>query len=515
MDVVTDALSKAGATALLPTGRADDSVGATEEDFMEWKESLHETLQRDLGYVQRELSYEPTIAVVEDESLTPIDLHLGEPPERRHSSKSSTLESQVRALKVTYSKELFTTSQRNCVHMEFDLNAFPDLKYRTGDHLAVWPSNPDVEVSRLLRVLGLDDRKDIPISVNAVEDSSAVSVPTPTTVHALFRHYLEVCAPVSRDTISSLCQFAPSISAKAFLHALGSNKENYSAHVQRTHITLGRLLEQAAGGDSWSELPLSFIIESLPPLRPRYYSISSSSVVQARRLSITAVVDVKQLHPESPEHISGLTSNYLFALKQALHHEGGPQPHPHGLTYSLDGPNDALQGGKIFAQVRKSKFKLPVMASHSIVMVAAGTGVAPFRGFLQERARLKSMGREIGKMVLFFGCRRSSEDFLYKEELSEMTETFEGKLQIITAFSREQSKKVYVQDRVAEHANEITDMLQADASFYICGSASMAREVAKKVGDAMKDLTGWDDVQLKAWSERAKRTNRWQEDVWG
>lgn len=152
-------------------------------------------------------------------------------------------------------------------------------------------------------------------------------------------------------------------------------------------------------------------------------------------------MDVKQLYPESPEHILGLTSNYLLAFKQAIHHEGGPQPHRHGLTYALDGPKNALQGGKVFAQIRKSKFKLPVMASHPIIMVAAGIGIAPFRGFLQERARLLSMGREVGRMLLFFGCRRSDEDFLYKEELGEMVRLFDGKLDIVTAYSGAQLQR--------------------------------------------------------------------------
>ncbi|MCJ1474257.1 hypothetical protein MMC13_002915 [Lambiella insularis] len=518
VDVVTEALSTGGAQALLPTGRANDSNGGTAEDFMAWRDSLCEMLQRDLGYEQREIIYQPTITVIEDDSLTPIDLHHGEPVPAQHSaSKFSILESSVAALPVVKSEELFSpTSRRNCLHMEFDLNAFPELKYKTGDHLAVWPSNPNQEVGRLLRILGLEDRKDVPLSIAALDAAAKFSVPTPTTLHALLQHYLEICGPVSRDTITSLCQFAPTTEAKLFLQSLGSDKEAYSQHIQRHHITLGRLLEQASEENTpWSQVPLSFLIESLPPLRPRYYSISSSSVVQARQVSITAVVDAKALHPESPTRILGLTSNYLLALKQAIHHETGPQPHPHGLTYNLDGPDRALEGGKVFAQVRKSKFKLPLIASHPIVMVAAGTGIAPFRGFLQERARLLSMGREVGKMVLFFGCRKSEEDYLYREEFEDLVIAFGGKLEIITAFSREQEKKIYVQDRVEEHAEKLVQMLMADASFYVCGAATMAREVSKKIGDAMKRDNAWDDAQLKAWSERAKRINRWQEDVWG
>ena len=518
VDVVTEALSKAGARALLPTAKADDSAGGTEEDFMEWRDSLCHVLQRDLGYEQKESVYEPTITIIEDDSLMPIDLHLGEPIEARNSrSRSSVLESSVSALPLVKARELFaSSSNRNCLHMEFDLSRFPEVKYKTGDHMAIYASNPKEEVSRLLKVLGLDDRKEIPLSISALNPATKFSAPSPTTLQALFQHYLEICAPVSRDTVNSLCQFAPTAEAKNFLHRLGSSKEAYSDHILRNQVTIGRLLEQAGQYNTiWKSLPVTLLVETISPLRPRYYSISSSSVVQARQVSITAIVDSKQIHADSPERIMGLTSNYLLALKNAVKQEAKVDPVPIGPTYTLEGPNSVLEGGKVFAQIRRSKFKLPLIASHPIVMVAAGTGIAPFRAFLQERARLQSMGREVGQMMLFFGCRRSKEDYLYKKELDEIKESFNGKLEIVTAFSREQEMKIYVQDRVEEHAEKVVGMLQADAILYVCGAAAMAREVSKRVGEAMKRINSWDDGQLKAWSERAKRINRWQEDVWG
>ena len=516
VDVVTEALLNAGARALLPVGRADDSNGATEEDFMEWRDSLCQVLQQDLGYLRREIAYEPTICVTEDDSLTPIDLHLGDPTEVRPSYLKSP-ESSVVALPLVKAEELFAPSaNRNCLHMEFDLSAFPEIKYMTGDHMAIYPSNPEEEVRRLLRVLGAEDRKAVPLLVSALDTATKLSVPSPTTLQALFQYYLEICAPVSRDTVISLCHFAPNAEAMNFLHCLGSSKDAYSDHILRHHITIARLLEQAGQGNGiWTALPISVLVETLPPLRPRHYSISSSSVVQARQVSITAIVDARQVHTDSSERILGLTTNYLLALKNTVNQEEGFRSQSTGLTYALQGPGNALKDGKIFAQIRRSKFKLPVIASRPIVMIAAGTGIAPFRGFLQERARLHSIGREVGKMILFFGCRRSKEDYLYEKELNEMESSFNGRLDIITAFSREQERKIYVQDRVEEHAETVVQMLRSDAVLYVCGAAAMAREVSKKIGDAMKRSSQWDDTQLKVWFTRAKRINRWQEDVWG
>lgn len=520
IDVVTDGLDRAQAKSLLPVYRADDSTGGTQEDFMEWKESLFTLFRNEFGYEEKEMAYEPTVAVVEDDSMTVIDLHCGEPVPQRDLFKT-TSSSAIRALPVLAAEELLTSPDRNCLHMEVDFSSFPDVKYKTGDHLAVWPLNPDPEVARLLRVLGLDERNDIPITINLLDPSAKLNVPTPTTRHTLFRHYLEICAPVSRDTILSFVQFAPTPSAKLFLSTLGKNKSAYAELLSGTHLNIGRLLQMAVQDSStWNDLPLSLLIESLPRLHPRYYSISSSSIVQARQAAITAAVTSKTL-PQNPEEpLLGVTTNYLLALERSFNLGSGAQPRPHKLTYALDGPNEALKDGKIYAHVRRSKFKLPVLSSNPIVMVAAGTGIAPFRGFLQERARLMTMGRQIGQMILFFGCRRADEDFLYNQELQELAEAFDGALKIITAFSRQQRTanggKMYVQDRVKEHCDEVCDFLiERDAIFYICGSADMAREVAQRVGTGLKRTRGWDDGRLRMWQEKAERANRWQEDVWG
>lgn len=166
------------------------------------------------------------------------------------------------------------SSTRNCLHMEVDLSPYPEIKYKTGDHLAFWPSNPDIEVVRLLKVLGLTESRNIPISINVLDPSAKVNIPTPTSKHALFRNYLEICAPVSRDTILSLVQFAPTPSTKLLLTTLGKNKHAYAELLQSTHLNIGRLLGMAVqDGGSWADLPLSLLIETLPRLNLRYYSI--------------------------------------------------------------------------------------------------------------------------------------------------------------------------------------------------------------------------------------------------
>ncbi|KAI5200086.1 cytochrome P450 reductase 1 [Aureobasidium subglaciale] len=513
--IVVNRLDALGAQPLLATGMADDAQGETEEHYLEWKQQVFEVFRTQLGYTERDPVYEASLKVFEDESLEPIDLNHGVPADKTSDRKTNTGMSAVYSLPVKGARELFQVSEhRNCIHMEVDFSEHPELKYKTGDHLGVWPINPDAEVNRLLRVLGLTSRRQVPITILSLEEDVKVNVPTPTTLDALLSHYLEACAPVSRETIASLIQFAPTSTAKDLLTRL-SSKDAYADFLHSNYINLGRLLERAAGDEgAWKNVPLSFIVEILPVMQPRYYSISSSSVVQPRSAALTTVVS-DTVFPGTDERIPGLSTNYLLALKESREDKG--RPHPHGLTYPLEGPQESLSGGRLHAHVRKSTFKLPALASHPIIMIAAGTGIAPFRAFLQERARMQSIGREVGPMILFFGCRNENQDYLYREELTELKTQFGDLLTLVTAFSRPDSgDKTYVQHRVVEHADEVCRLLtDGNANFYICGSASMARDVSNELGRELCQRQGWSDEQLKEFADKQKRFKRWQQDVWG
>jgi len=164
--VVVDRLDALGAQSLLPTGMADDAQGETEEHYLEWKEQVFKTFSTQLGYTERDPIYEPSLQVFEDESLEPIDLNHGVPAEKTSDRKTNHGMSAVYSLPVKGARELFQVSEhRNCIHMEIDFSEHPEMKYKTGDHLGVWPINPDVEVNRLLRVLGLTSRREVPITI--------------------------------------------------------------------------------------------------------------------------------------------------------------------------------------------------------------------------------------------------------------------------------------------------------------------------------------------------------------
>lgn len=508
VDVLVSQMQARGAQALMETGKADDANGETEESFLAWREQVCDLFETKLGYTRQDPQYEPSLAVDTDNSLDLRDLHLGEPRPGKLAKPSAS--SEIHSLPISQSRELFKiTRDRCCLHLELSIDQVPQLKYKTGDYLDVWPLNPSAEVACLLRALGKESERERPIHVKPL-DGTALHVPSPTNLEALLTSYLEICAPVSRELVSSLATFAPDEEAKVFLTRLGRDKAAYTQFLSSNYVNLGRLLEAACGiPGAWCNIPLAFVLESLPAMRPRPYSISSSSVVNPRQLSITAVVADTHLG-DSGNRIPGLATNYLQYAKEGSH--------PRGLTYALPQTSQHPQTGHVFARVRKSNFKLPPVASTPILMVGAGTGLAPFRGFIQERAKLAVMGRDVGKTKLFFGCRNPAQDLIYAEGFAKAGEELGPAFSLTNAFSRPDppGKKQYVQDAMREQADVVAERLVDDnAYFYICGSASMAKMVTDAVRDILREKKGWDEAEVEAFAGKQKRQKRWLQDVWG
>jgi NADPH-ferrihemoprotein reductase len=149
-------------------------------------------------------------------------------------------------------------------------------------------------------------------------------------------------------------------------------------------------------------------------MRPRSYSISSSSLESPQKVSITAVVESRDL-PGAKEQFYGVATNYLLALQRSLAKSEAPAPLS-ARDYQLDGPRKMLVGHKIPFFINSSSFRLPADPRTPVIMVGPGSGVAPFRGFIRHYAALSRKGVPVGKMVLFFGCRSRHEDFMYEEE---------------------------------------------------------------------------------------------------
>jgi len=508
-------LTKLGATRLGAAGEGDDGAGTMEEDFLAWKEPMWAAVTEAMGLEEREAVYEPVFEITEKPEMSADDdeVYLGE-PNKNHlegTQKGPFNASNPFIAPIAESYELFTAKDRNCLHMEIDISG-SNLSYTTGDHIAVWPTNAGKEVDRLLNILGLAEKRHTVITVKGLDATAKVPFPSPTTYDAAVRYHMEICAPVSRQLVSTIAQFAPSEDIKAEITKLGSDKDYFHSKVTDRNLNLGQLLEILSAGKPWS-IPFSLMIEGVVKIQPRYYSISSSSMVQKNKISITAVVESIE-KPGAPHILKGVTTNYLLALKQKQH--GDPNPDPHGLNYTITGPRNKYDGVHVPVHVRHSNFKLPSDPRKPIIMVGPGTGVAPFRGFIQERAAQAKAGQPVGKTVLFFGCRKKDEDFLYSKEWEEYKSALGDSFVLHTAFSRDGPKKVYVQHKMSEYADEIAKLICDDkAYFYVCGdAANMAREVNALLAKVIAKYKGVSEQKGEEMVKVMRASNQYQEDVW-
>ncbi len=413
---INASLEKLGATRIGEAGEGDDGAGTMEEDFLAWKEPMWSALVEKMNLREREAIYEPVFAITERDDLQPDadTVYLGE-PNKHHlegQSKGPYNAHNPYIAPIAESRELFSVKDRNCLHLEIDVSR-SNIEYQTGDHVAIWPTNAGVSVDRFLTIFGLMDRRHTVIDVKGLDLTAKVPFPTPTTYDAVVRYHMEICGPVSRQFVSSLAQFAPDDTSKVEVTRLGSDKDYFQEKVSSRYLNIAQLLETVSNLQPWSQVPFSLLVEGIPKIQPRYYSISSSALAQKDRIGVTAAVESLRV-PGSPNVLKGVTTNYLLALKQKQH--GDPNPDPHGLTYAIHGPRNKYDGIHVPVHVRHSNFKLPSDPSKPVIMIGPGTGVAPFRGFVQERAAQAKAGENVGRTILFFGCRKQSEDFIYQDE---------------------------------------------------------------------------------------------------
>ncbi|KAG9298649.1 hypothetical protein G9A89_012717 [Geosiphon pyriformis] len=518
-------LSELGATRVAEKGEGDDD-GSLEEDFLGWKEGMWKAVCEAMNIDQNALHNGRHIATYSIKELEVYDedkVFYGELNEKAITINGTRPNYDAKhpyPAFIRHSRELFNVLDRNCVHMELDITG-SGLTYESGDHVAIWPMNPEQDVYKLLKVLGLSEKKDQVVMIENTDPlaSKKYPFPVPTTYATIFRNYLDIHAPASRQFIATLANYMPTQESKAKLTTLGEDKEAYRIQVVDAHLTLGELLESVSQNEKPLEaIPLDLIIETLPRLQCRYYSISSTPKVTPTAIHITASVLKYNPHTTPTKTVYGLATNYLLQVHRKLENIEHPNKAPY---YLYSGPRNKLHDEstntiKLALHVRHNNFKLPHDLETPVIMVGPGTGVAPFRGFVLERAKFKSEGEKVGDTVLFFGCRKSNEDFLYSEELKELFATLGEKGKLITAFSREQDKKVYVQHRLLENAEYIWDLIyNHGAYFYVCGDAkSMARDVNETLVQIAQNHGKMAEARATSFVKDLRNQGKYLEDVW-
>ena len=352
-------------------------------------------------------------------------------------------------------------SSKQTMHLAFSL-AGSDLSYEAGDALAVVPQNDPALVADLLAAVHLsgDEQVDIPrLGTRTIAQALAHDL----GITRLSRKMVDLFARLGNVTL---------------LYGLLKPE-------QQTH--LDQYLYDRGPIDLLTEYPgivtgAQQLADLLPRLAVRLYSISSSPKAHVGEVHATVAVVRYRSHNRE----RGGVCSTLFADRREL-----------GETLP------------VYIQANK-KFRLPADPAAPIIMVGPGTGVAPFRGFLHERAAIGARGGN----WLFFGERSAQTDFLYRTELEQMQQS--GVLsRLDTAFSRDQAHKIYVQDRMIEQGAELYKWLQGGASFYVCGDASrMAKDVDAALHSVIEKHGGHDPEAAKDYVQSMHDSKRYLRDVY-
>jgi len=464
---VDQRLTELGAQRLYEQGEGDASDDF-EKQLDDWKEQLWPQLMGafDLNYAGGDKKEHSNLSVSFVSGM--VGTPLAETYDAFHSEILDNRELQ------------HYDSGRSTRHIEVSLPA--EASYREGDHLGILPQNPASLIKRVT------DRFHLKLSDHLLlkgSGRSAAHLPLerPVSLPDLLGHSVELQDAATRAQIREVAAYTVCPPHRKELEAL-LDEEKYKTEVLAKRSTMLDLIEQYEA----CEIPFDRFLELLPPLKPRYYSISSSPKVHSDRISITVSV-VRGAARSGKGEYRGIASNYL--AEQAI-------------------------GSSIVMFIRRpqSGFQLPDDPATPIIMVGPGTGVAPFRGFLQAREVLQQEGKTLGQAHLYFGCRHPEHDFLYREELEQYAH--KGIVTLHTAFSREKEEvKVYVQHQMKKDAPMLIELIDQGAHFYICGDGTkMAPDVEQTLREAYQEVHGASEEQSVQWLDDLLSKGQYAKDVW-
>ena len=348
-------------------------------------------------------------------------------------------------------------SSKDVRHVELSLEG-SGLSYEPGDSLAVIADNPPQLIEELLAALGFSGDEEVTIKDSTIPIRDAL------------RTELEITAP----SLAFLKSYADLAGSEELLELLESERQLAEYLDKRQIIDIVREFPTTLSPADFAGV--------LRKLMPRSYSIASSPLANADEVHLTvAAVKYQAFGTEHWGAASTMLSDRI------------------------------AEGDKVSVFVDANpRFRLPADGQTPIIMIGPGTGVAPFRAFVEQRAELGASG----KNWLFFGDRTFHSDFLYQLEWQRFLKR--GILQRLdVAFSRDQADKIYVQDRIREHAADVWAWLQQGAVLYVCGDAKqMAGDVHDALIDVLVTQADYDAESAEDYLKDLRRAGRYQRDVY-
>lgn len=445
-------LGKHGGTALMDCGTGDDD-GSLDDDFSEWKENFWKKTKAHFGMGDAEGSIEPVKVPFQVEMVYhPNDKAAGESDSKAvYEAAVSKCTSgvagfradqkfQAKLMSVPINRELRQdTFEGNTRHVELELPT--GVNYQTADNLGVFGHNDFKLTGKLITRLGLHPKT--VMSLKSTDPKFKSIFPVQCTIMDALVWYCDHSSVPRPGHLKKLTVYCTDDLDKARLlsWAAGDKKDEYSAD-KRNWL---EVLEECPSLD----LPFDVFLHIVPKLSPwpRYYTIASSSKVNPRHVHVTVTVG-PTAKPRDRQY-RGICSHTILNLSK---------------------------GSQVSAFIKASSFRLP-SADRPVIMVGPGTGVAPFRAFWQEARLLKEQGKPVKDWHLFFGCRYSDKDWIYKDEMQSLSEVG---IQTHLAFSRDQKDKVYVQNLMQDEklAGELWTLIkEKKARIFVCGATGMGRSI--------------------------------------
>ncbi|KAJ5702301.1 Transketolase C-terminal/Pyruvate-ferredoxin oxidoreductase domain II [Penicillium malachiteum] len=340
------------------------------------------------------------------------------------------------------------TYDRNIFHIEFDLGN-TGLTYDIGEALGVHAENDPADVTEFIAFYGLDP--DAIVEVPSREDPNVYE--NRTVYQALIQN-VDIFGRPPKRFYEALSEFATDEKEKTDLRTLGGpdGATEFKRRSEVDTVTFADiLLEYPSAHPDFHE-----IVRIVGPLKRREYSIASCQKVTPDTVALM-IVAVNWVGPNGKDRF-GLATRYLSRLQV---------------------------GSPITVSVKSSVMKLPPKSTQPLIMAGLGTGLAPFRAFVQHRALEKAQGKEIGSVLLYMGSRHQREEYCYGEEWEAYQEA--GVITLLgAAFSRDQPQKIYIQDRMRESLAEIRKAyIQEDGAFYLCGPTWPVPDVTAVLEEAI------------------------------
>lgn len=335
--------------------------------------------------------------------------------------------------------------------------------------------------------LGADANMVLSLKAKKGSFSATYRFPCPSLLRDVLAKYLDICTPPTQSILKALLPFVEDDSEKDAIKLLSSKegKDQYTSVIATPCLTVLEVLDKFPS----LKPPLAAMLELLPRLQTRFYSISSSPKAVDDAIHLTVAVVRYATHTDQSER-EGVASTWFDRMRE---------------------------GRDVEIFMRTSDFHMPKKASSPLVMVGPGTGLAPFRGFIQDRQADRKTGdtTAIGPMAMFFGCRSKAQDYIYQADL-EAAEADGTITNLLTAFSRDQKEKVYVQHLIDQNQEMVYNLLEKEqGSFYVCGdAAAMARDVHRSLQKLFVSQGGLSEDAAEQKLSAMKKAGRYCLDVW-